>query len=366
MAYKIYLFLFAFFVLELSYGQELIWVHQPFSVENLPVFRYSQDTVVFQTNSAIWGLINLPNTDEANPQITINIRNLFGEEKSADFYLTSIKPDRLNWHNQIKKWYSKILESPNWYFFEITPNPSVVNAAAGVDFLSVINHAAFSDSLLNRSSFLSYKINGDSSYNACTIDFRYEQGFFQPLWTKLHFYQQLQKKKKQLETDSVNLVQTCSDYGIQQITQWAKQSAVLKKDLIKSDLNIFQEVENLKIITETIPDSISKDLKRKLRGMLTLDVAILHMTDEKDKELKICQKKDMLKELSLYPELQDILANYIKQNQKTTLSKEFENGQNYKLKSITEIYAPFEPSYLDYREVQKALKIINKQLLKFD
>ena len=366
MGYKIYLFLFIFFVPELCYCQELIWVHRPFSDMDIPASRYSRDTVSFGTNSSISGLIYLPNADKNQPQITFNIKNLSGAEKSVTFDAQAINPERLSWHNLIKKWYKKILENPNWYCFEITPNPSVVNASAGVDFLSVISHAAQSASIRDTTAFLSYKIKGDSSFNNCTIDFRYDQGVFTPLWVKLSFYQQLQENKNRMEADSVDLVQKCSYYGIEQVTQWAKQSQGLEKDLTKSDINIFQEVENLKIITEAIPDSISKELKRKLRAMLTLDVAILEMADQKEKERKIRQKKDLYKQLSLYQELQVVLANYKMQNQKTIFYKQMENSQNYKLKSITQVYQPFEPHYIDYQKVLSALKIINLQLLRFD
>ena len=311
-------------------------------------------------------MIYLPEADKNNLQITLTIKNRIGIERSAVFLVSSIKPFELNWHKLIKRWYKNILDNPDWYYFEITPMPSVINAKAGVEFLSLINDEALRSSKLNTTALLSYKIKEDTSFNTCSLDFRNNQGFFQALWKKLSHYQGLLSDKKRIETEKSELVKKCSKYGFEQVSQWAVQSEQLKEDLVTSDLNVFREVENLKIITESIPDSVSKDLKRLLRNLLILDIAILGNDDEGFRRQKNNQKKDLIKQLSLYPELQETLGVYIIQTTNSTSAKQKESQQASLFDDITGLYAPFAPLYKNYKGLQIKLDDLILQLFHFD
>lgn len=327
--------------------------------------RYTSDTVEFSTGSRIGGLIYLPSVNKKNPQITLTVKNREGIEKSADFLVSSIKPYRLKWHKLIKRWYKNILDNPDWYYFEITPVPSVINAKAGVEFLSLIKDGAVNSSKLNTTAIFSYKLKEGTTFNTCSLDFRNNQGFFQGLWEKLSYYQKVIADKNKTEAEQAEVVKKCSKYGFEQVSQWAVQSEKLKEDLVNSDLKIFREVENLKIITESLPDSVSKDLKRLLRSLLMLDIAILE-NNGFDNEQKNKQKKDLIKQLSLYPELGGILGTYILQTTNSTSAKQMESQQTSLFEDITDLYGPFESYYKSYQNLQTKLDALNQQLLHFD
>jgi hypothetical protein len=369
MNYKI---LIITFVLLLSlatqgHSQQLVFVHKPFVENDIQNYRYSQDTTSFSTNSQILGLIYLPNADKDLPKIKLSIKNHKGNEKTASFHLQQLDPSQLNWHKHIKKWYQYLLKSPHWYYFEITPNPSVINAIDGVAFLEVIQESAqTSTSESIAPSFFSYRVEGDTSTNSCAIDFRSKQGFFTPLWKKLGHYQQVLANKKDLEGQQVALRKQCEPNDFTQISQWADESKGLKTDLKSSDLSIFQAVENLKIITEAIPDSISKELKRALRALLILDISILETTKATNKAKKIKRKDDLVKQLSLYPELNSILNLYKNKNSQVISFKEIESKQESELDKVSSKFSPYEDKYTAHQKLQVELNELDKQLVKFD
>ncbi len=347
-----------------GFGQQLVLVHKPFSESNVPNWRYSQDTVSFSTNTNIWGLIYLPNAALDSPQITLIINNIHGDKKSARFDLQPLDPSQLNWHKQIKKWYQYLLKSPHWYYFEITPNPAVVNAQDGVAFLEVFMNAA--EKSRQKPALFTYHIEGDSNSNTCAIDFSSEQGFFEPLWEKLGRYQKIIANKKDIENQQNILLMKCEPAGFPQVTKWANETKGLQADLVESDLNIFQAVENIKIITEAIPDSISKTLKRELRNLLLLDLAILEMQNGSAKAQKIRQKTDLIKQLSLYPELKSILALYKDKTGLVFSSKQSEQEQEYKLQTISKAFLPYKSKYEEHVKLQAELDKLNAALVKFD
>ena len=162
------------------------------------------------------------------------------------------------------------------------------------------------------------------------------------------------------------LVQQCTPPGFDQVTQWAHKTSGLQNDLVDSDLNIFQAVENLKIITEAIPDSVSKDLKRELRALLMMDIEILEMLPGEAKIERIRQKMDLVKQLSLYTELQPILKMYDELNGKAAGLKKTEREQEYELEQITKLYQPYADKYKAHVELQGELEQIDASLLKFD
>lgn len=344
------------------YSQQLIFAHRPFSEAKASAWRYSKDTVVFSPKATIIGLVNLPNLDQTNPSLELEVENQSGERATASFNLVRFNPNELRWNAEIKRLQSAILTNPNWYYFEITPKPTVVDAYSGVAFLEVIQPIAKK----NQAITLTYQLSGKSESNVCVINFRKEQGVFKELWTKLDYYQNMIQKKNSIEQQQANLVQQCRPYSFSEVSNWAAKATGLQNDLAGTDLDLFRVVENLKIVTEAIPESISPYLKRELRALLLLDVAIVEMPRGRDKTQKTQQKEDLLKQLYLYPELKSILDLYKNTTENVMLYKKTEQVQQKELQELIKKYRPYQGIYTTHQELQAELEVLKTDLQYFD
>jgi hypothetical protein len=344
------------------YSQQLIFAHHPFSETNVSAWRYSMDTVLFNPTSAIIGLVNLPNSVEENPKLDLVIENQLGGRTTASFKLVSFDPSKLQWTPQIRRLQQAILKNSNWYYFEITPKPTVINAYDGVAFLEVIHQLAKD----KKAATLTYNLSGKYESNVCTINFRKEQGVFKALWTKLDYYQNILKKKEGIEQQQANLIQQCRPYSFSEVSTWAAKVSGLRTDLATTDLDLFKVVENLKIVTEAIPKSISPYLKRELRALLLLDVALVEMPKGRDKTQKTQQKSDLLKQLYLYPELKGTLDLYKNTTENVMIYKKTEQEQQKELQDIIKKYRPYQGIYTTYQDLQAELDLLKMDLQYFD
>jgi len=344
------------------YSQQLIFAHRPFSETNISVWRYSMDTVVFSPTSAIIGLINLPNAAQENPILELVVKNQLGERATANFKLVPFDPKQLHWNAEIKRLQAAILNNSNWYCFEVTPKPAVVNAYDGVAFLEVIHQMAKNKKAVT----LTYSLSGKHESNVCTINFKTEQGVFKELWTKLDYYQTILKRKNSIEQQQANLIQQCRPYTFSEVSTWAAKAAGLQTDLATTDLDLFRGVENLKIVTEAIPKSISPYLKRELRALLLLDIALVEMPKGRDKSQKKQQKDDLLKQLYLYPELKGILDLYKNTTENVMIYKKTEEEQQKELQGVIKKYRPYQGIYATYQNLKEELDVLKTDLQYFD
>jgi len=344
------------------YSQQLIFAHRPFSETKVSAWRYSTDTVVFSSRSAIIGLVNLPNSVEETPSLDLVIENQLGKQATASFKLLRFDPSQLNWNTTIKRLQASVLNNSNWYYFEITPKPSVVDAYDGLAFLEVIYQLAKN----NKAVTLTYKLSGKDESNVCIINLKEEQGIFKALWTKLDYYQNILKRKNSIEQQQANLIQQCRPYAFSEISSLAAKAAGLQTDLVATDLDLFKVVENLKIVTEAIPKSISPYLKRELRALLLLDIALVEMPKGRDKTQKTQQKDDLLKQLYLYPELKGILDLYKNTTDNVMIYKKTEQDQEKKLQEVIKKYRPYKAIYTTYQELQAELDLLKTDLQYFD
>jgi hypothetical protein len=345
-----------------SYSQKLIFAHRPFSETNVSVWRYNMDTVVFSPKSAIIGLVNLPKAAQEKPTLELVVENQLGERATANFKLVRFDPKQLHWSAEIKRLQAAILNNSNWYYFEVTPKPSVVNAYDGVAFLEVIHQMAKNKKAVT----LTYSLSGKEESNVCTINFKTEQGVFKELWTKLDYYQTILKKKNSIEQQQANLIQQCRPYTFSEVSTWAAKAAGLQTDLAATDLDLFKVVENLKIVTEAIPKSISPYLKRELRALLLLDIALVEMPKGRDKSQKTQQKDDLLKQLYLYPELKGILDLYKNSTENVMIYKKTEEEQQKELQDVIRKYRPYQGIYATHQNLQEELDVLKTDLQYFD
>lgn len=344
------------------YSQQLIFAHRPFSETEVSAWRYSTDTVVFSPKSSMIGLVNLPNMESSKPILELVVKNQEGERATASFNLLRFDPSKLRWNAEIKRLQAAILNNPNWYYFEITPKPAVINAYDGVAFLEVLHQMAQKNTMLT----LTYHLSGNDESNVCMINFKKEQGVFKELWSKLDYYQSIIKKKNSIEQQQANLVQQCRPYTFSEVSTWAAKAAGLQTNLAATDLDLFKVVENLKIVTEAIPESISPYLKRELRALLLLDIAIVEMPKGRDKTQKTQQKEDLLKQLYLYPELKGILDLYKNTTENVMLYKKTEQEQQKELQELIKKYRPYKGIYTTHQELQAELDLLNTDLQYFD
>lgn len=346
----------------LSYNQQLIFAHRPFSESDGSTWRYSMDTVEFSSTSHMIGFVNLPNSQEKEAELSILVENQLGERVTTSFKLTPFNPNELRWHSEIKRLQKAMLQNSNWYYFEITPKPSVINAYDGVAFLEIIYALAKN----NQSVQLTYNVSGKYKSNTCIINFKTQQGIFEPLWVKLDYYQTILKKKSSIEQQQKKLIQQCRPHTLGEISSWAAKAAGLKTNLAATDLDLFKVIENLKIVTEAIPESISPYLKRELRALLLLDIAIVEIPEGHDKTKKIQRKEDLLKQLSLYPELKVILDLYKNTTENVMVYKKTEQEQERELQEVIKKYRPYQGFYTTYQELDAELELLLIDLEFFD
>ncbi len=345
-----------------AYSQQLIFAHRPFSETNVSAWRYSMDTVVFSPTSAIVGLVNLPNAAAENPTLELVVENQLGGRATASFKLVPFDPSQLRWNAEIKRLQQAIINNSNWYYFEVTPKPTVINAYDGVAFLEVVHQVAKN----NKAVTLTYSLSGKYESNVCTINFKREQGLFKELWTKLDYYQTILKKKNSIEQQQAKLIEQCRPYTFTEVSTWAAEVAGLQTNLTTTDLDLFKVVENLKIVTEAIPKSISPYLKRELRALLLLDIALVEMPKGHDKSQKTQQKSDLLKQLYLYPELKGILDLYKNTTENVMLYKKTEQEQQKELQEVIKKYRPYQGIYTTYNDLQEELDLLKTDLQYFD
>lgn len=345
-------------------GQDLIWVHRPFSTNQLSPWRYAEDTVVFASNEEIGAIVYWPEAQSRQPELQVVIKNAIGKERTATFYLKSFDPSSLKWPAPIKQYYQFLLTRPHWYYLTITPEPSVIDARAGVAFLEVIYQAVHETD--NHTVFISHKSKESAVYRHSQLSFKEGQGHFAPLWTKLTKYQTVLDEQNALLTQQSSLLEQFEPHGYATIEGWANRLSGLDQNIQKVDLNFFQAIENLKIVTETLPASVSKWQKRSLHELLLLDVALLETKDALKKAQKQEQKKDLMQQLKLYPELQEVLIMYEKLTQSAVVEKEQEGAYLNDYHRLVRQYKPYDRQYKTYQNLQGQIELKEAELKKFD
>jgi hypothetical protein len=312
------------------------------------------------------GLVHIADLKAEGPVIDISIKNTLGDKAEVSFLLKSFHPDQYNWHPLVRYAYANMLGSQNWYYFDITSFPSVVDAKNGVEFLSVLFNEAVHSEDQQIPAQIFYKLSNANTYRSCGIDFRKEAGYFNYLWERLQFYAILIDKQAKNTRNIEQLVDACRDYGVQQIEQWAEQSEQLSQKSKAYDLALFKEIERLKIITETLADTVSGALKIRLRGLLLLDVAILENKDAFSRVQQLKRRSVLLQELGFFPELKSVLWTY------TVLLEELEEGASDKLmtdkmlKDVRNRYVPYQQIYQSIVSLKKEMTVIDRMLRKFD
>ncbi len=346
-------------------GQSILWINEPFTPAAKSL-SFARDSVCFLPNSTMLGLVHIADLKAGRPVIDVSIKNTLGDEAKVSFLLKSFHPNQYNWHPLVQYAYKSMLGSPNWYYFDITSFPSVVDAKNGVEFLSVLFNEAVHSEDKQIPAQIFYKLSKANTYRSCHIDFRKEAGYFNYLWERLQFYAILIDKQAKNTKDLEQLVDACRDYGVQQIAQWADQSEQLSQKSKAYDLALFKEIERLKIITETLADTVSGALKIRLRGLLLLDVAILENKEVSGRLQLLKRRSVLLQELGFFPELKSVLWTY------TVLSKELEEDASDKLmtdkmlKDVRKRYVPYQQIYQSIVSLKKEKTVIDRMLLKFD
>lgn len=346
----------------LAYNQQAIWVHKSFSKSGQINTRYSQDTVRFDANAPILGMVYYPNAEDNQMQISLHLRLANKQQSAVCFDLKSITPGKLKWHPVFRRYYQKMFEKPHWYSFEISPKPSVATAYDGVHFLELLYPVAQK----KQAVLLSYRVSTDSIENTCWIDFQNGNGLFAPLWEKLGRYQKLLQEKNAIEAKQQEALKKFSPYGFEEVNAWACRKFDMKDVLEDCCVMTFAEVERLKIITENIPDSISKHLKRELKRLLTMDIALLEMPEGKAKKEAIQHKNSLVKELSLYPELNSIMEEYNLLFIEANSCKRTETEYAGNLEVADKLYQPYEQAYKYYVELNRALNGVCGALVEFE
>lgn len=352
------------FVQESTWAQSMILLHRPlegdYAVE--PLWNYHKDTAAFTGMAEIWGIVYC-NCDTINaPSIEVSLQHDNEPLQIVSFALKPLKLTTANWHPSLQLGLPTLLNSSNWYTFRLHPAPTVKSGYDGVNFGTVFYKAAQS----SKRQLFRYKVLAGKKEKLLTINFGQVKETWEAIWPKYKHYKGLVEQVDNLEIMQATAKSQCVPHGYAQVSIWAKQIQDFQSELVVSDLELFKAVENLKIITEYLPENIRPTLKRKLHALLRLDVSILQAADIATRASLTEQKAALLKELSLYPSLHPILKKYNNATGTAVKQQRQQEAQEQALMRITKQLAPYKSIYSRIQQLQKRLDYLEYQLSSFD
>lgn len=324
-------------------------------------WRFAKDTAVFNSNTPLIGIAYHPQQNGASIILNAKIQNHLGEQQVVTFKAKRFDPSKLNWPAAVLQWQAALLESKHWYQFEVFPKPSVQNAYDGIALLQLFRATAVQQGAI----FIEYQAADAPNKAACIIDFEQGQGHFLPLWERLAYYEQLVEQRQTFLQQQTQLEASFAPYDLATIQSWSGETQTLKSDLAVQDLALLKVVERLKNSTEVLPDSISPTLKRLLREVLLLDLTILKLPAGPEQNKKRQQKTILVRELTLYPELQPILEEYELLDDPLPTMQRAEQQTQRSLQAVYKNFKRYEPNYKQHKRLQKLIEGLDLELQVF-
>jgi len=344
----------------LSLSQPIIWTHEPFSLQDYPVGQYGRDTIVFDAQAKMWGIVHLKDTTQST--IKLKLKSKYQVERTFTFRLQPFAPNQLQWHPSIQKWWQPIINSNHWYYFQVTPQPTVPNAYDGVALLDVFADAHRRNNGVDTAFQLYYKKDTAQHYRTLWMTFGSGGGFFDTLFVKHQIYKELISQRKDKLFEQATIQKKCYPPGFEQVDAWAKQKQVAETNIQTNDYHIFAAVEKMKVLTESLGDSIAAFQKRQVRRLYLLDLNILEATTPKQKSKLKKQRANLLKRLSIYPKLTGLLTQYQQLISRPRQLKSSERNETQKLQQIKKAYKKFKPLWERHHTLEQEIKAIDKQL----
>ena len=111
--------------------------------------------------------------------------------------------------------------------------------------------------------------------------------------------------------------------GFRQISEWGSMQDDYTQRLKKDDEQLFVAIEKMKVMTEEVGPDISPEMKRLLRELFLLDIAILEAKKYQRPPLQK-RRAELFKRITVYPKLKALALEYEKltSNPKTIKKEE--------------------------------------------
>lgn len=352
--------IFLVFLVKTAIGQQVHWVHKPFS---RAIFEgsYVKDSVVFEPNEQVWGIVN-----QKEGEITILVKNAYRLEQEVTLNTQSFSPSELQWHPLIQKYWKPVLEDKDWKYFELLKNPTVKDAYQGVALLELFDDILKKKVDKTKKQPLYYKQkNSTIGFQVALFDFSRGKGELADLIQKMNYYKGVIATRHTLRAKQLILEQSCTPVGFAQVKEWADIQRGLRDEIQQQDHQLFVAIEKIKIKTENTANSLTAFQKRKLRALFLLDISLLEETNLEQKAMLSKQRATLVQQLNIYPALKNIIQTYesmLKTPQKVK-AKEYKAAEN--LIEIKQKFKRYEGKWKAHQEIQKQIDALDQQLEDF-
>lgn len=352
--------IFLVFGLNTVVGQQVYWVHQPFS---RTVFEgsYVKDSVVFEPTEQIWGIVN-----QSEQQITLLIKNAYQLEQEITLNTQSFQPDELKWHPLIQKYWKPVLQNKDWKYFELLKAPTVQDAYQGVALVELFDDVLKKKVDPNKKQPFYYKNKeSNAEFQMALFDFSRGKGELADLIQQMNYYKGIIATRHALRAKQLVLEQSCTPAGFAQVKEWAAIQVGLKTTIQEQDYQLFVAIEKMKIKTENTDGKLTALQKRKLRSLFLLDISLLEATTKEQKAMLSKQRTALVQQLNIYPALKNIIQTYESLLKTPKQAKTTEERAAKNLIEVKQQFKRYEGKWKAHQEIQAQIDALDEQLEAF-
>lgn len=329
------------------------------SSAHTPLLNYQTDTAYFNAQQPWHGLayVELPMNGPAILELVITnadakqaVIGVVLEEKQGS--------DLMNWHTSLQKTLPMVRNTQSWYTFELIPPTHLQSAYDLVDLGRLLSPGRQHQGWYP----LSYQILGKEQRQHLQVQIASQAPNWTPFWEQLEHFEALAQQLEGIRRRQATLRQNCQPFSFDQVQTWATELRTLRANKIESDVNLMASVEQLKIITETLPATTPDFLKRDVHTLLLLDVALLEQPLPVERERLLNRKADLLRQLSLYPILKRALQAYTRASSSTAQDERQQAMNQQVLTRLEGQFSPYKRLYQRYQILEEKAQFLDQQL----
>ena len=346
-------------------GQSVILIPPlpTWSSTHTPLINYQSDTAYFNTPAVWQGLVyaDFPAGTSTEDQILeLLLENKQGRQEMISVQLQAQRgADLLNWHPSLTKTLPMIQGAHTpWYTFELAPNHHLRTAYDLVNLGRVLQPTVDATSWQD----LTYRPLGSERQQHLRVKLDRKATPWAAFWQQYDHFEGLATQLEGIQLQQESLKRNCSPASFEQVQEWAAQQSNMRNEKITADVNLVVAVEQLKIITETLPESTPTYLKRDLHALLLLDIALLQQPKPAEKAHLLQRKADALRQLSLYPTLKKPLQAYTQTTAQTAQCERQQASRRAALQRIEQQFGPYRSLHQRYQMLEEKANYLDQQL----
>lgn len=330
------------------------------SSAHTPLLNYRTDTAYFNAQQPWHGLVYAELPGDAPPVLELVIANADAQQAVISVTLEAQQgSDLLDWHPSLQKTLPMVRSTAqNWYTFELIPITNLQSAYDLVDLGRLLapgrQHQGWYP--------LQYQVLGQDQKQHLRVQLDAQATHWAPFWEQLAHFEALAQQLEGIRRRQATLRQNCQPFTFDQVQTWAAELRRLRANKITSDVNLMASVEQLKIITETLPATTPDFLKREVHALLLLDVALLEQPTPVEREQLLNRKADLLRQLSLYPVLKGALQAYTRASSSTAQDERQQAMNRQVLTRLEGQFSPYKRLYQRYQILEEKAQFLDRQL----